>query len=110
MIVGALGIIFFGPLTIYMATIAEPFTILIIHCCLGTFISFWGAPMCSWLVEQFPPEVRLTACALGYNIALSIVGGFCPLVATVMISNFSITSPGILYVIVSIIALIGLYI
>jgi len=107
---GALGIIWLGPLTLYVVNTAQPMVVFITQSSLGICLACWGAPMCAWLVEQFPPEVRLTAVAIGYNIAQAVMGGLGPAVATIMVSNVGIMSPGIIYVVVAIVALIGLYI
>jgi len=44
----------------------------------------------------------------GYNIATCTVGGFCPAFATIMVDHLGVTSPGVLYIIFSILSLIGL--
>src|SRR5665213_2575116 len=46
--------------------------------CVGMFVGAQPTAM----VEEAPAAVRCTAIALGYNIALGIVGGVSPLVAT----------------------------
>merc|ERR1712232_87462 len=107
---GAIGIIWLGPLTLYVINTTEPLSIFITQSSLGISLACWGAPMCAWLVEQFPPEVRLTAVAIGYNIAQGVMGGLGPAVATIMVSKVGMISPGIIYVVVALIALLGLYI
>lgn len=109
MTIGAIGTIWLGPLTLYVINTTGPMSIFITQSSLGISLACWGAPMCAWLVEQFPPEVRLTAVAIGYNIAQGIMGGLSPAVATIMVSKVGMISPGIMYVIVALIALIGLY-
>ena len=41
----------------------------------------------SAMVEMFPPRVRFTTVALGYNLGMGVVGGTAPLVATWLIET-----------------------
>ena len=41
----------------------------------------------TFMVESAPGSVRCTAVALGYNIALGIIGGFTPLAATWLVER-----------------------
>lgn len=65
--------------------------------------------MCAWLVETFSPEARLTSVAVGYNIALALLGGTTPAVATYMVDAFSEEAPSYLLSCVAVLSLIGLY-
>jgi len=109
MTVGGIAIGFLGPIFMYVATLGNPYAIFILQNFLGFAVSCWGAPMCAWLVEMFPPEVRLTAVAVGYNVAQATMGGLTPAIATLMVGNISPASPGIIYIIVAILSLIGLW-
>jgi MHS family proline/betaine transporter-like MFS transporter len=31
-------------------------------------LSFYGGPLCAWLVESFSPEVRMTSASIGYDM------------------------------------------
>merc|ERR1719276_309560 len=64
----------------------------------------------AWLVESFPPEARLTAVSIGYNLSHALVGGTTPFLATVMVDKFGIQSPGYILTVCAIIATIGLHI
>jgi MFS transporter, MHS family, proline/betaine transporter len=75
---------------------------------LGVALSFWGSPMCAWLVESFEPAARLTSVAIGYNVAHAIVGGSSPALATVMVNKLGPNSPGFLLTGIAVIAIIGL--
>lgn len=77
---------------------------------LGVFLSLWGAPMCAWLVESFPPQVRLTSVSIGYNIAQATIGGFSPGVATFLADVVGINSPGYFLSFLAMLSLAGLYI
>ena len=75
-------------------------------------ISFtcWVVSMWVWFYEQFPESIRVTAIAVGYNISSALVGGFTPAVATIMVDEIGLVSPSLIYVVLSIFALTGLYI
>ncbi|KAL7561280.1 hypothetical protein ACA910_022551 [Epithemia clementina (nom. ined.)] len=79
---------------------------------LGVCLSFWGSPMCAWLVEAFPQdsEAKLTSMAIGYNVALAIVGGLTPALATYLVDASGPESPAWIYSIVAFVALFGLWI
>jgi MHS family proline/betaine transporter-like MFS transporter len=47
---------------------------------------FYGC-LPAFMVEAVPPEVRCTATALGYNVALGLIGGVSPLVATWLVER-----------------------
>ena len=65
--------------------------------------------MCAWLVETFPPEARLTSVAVGYNIALALLGGTTPALATYLVDTFGVEAPSYILSFVSILSLAGLY-
>ena len=64
--------------------------------------------MCAWLVESFPPAMRLTSVALGYNIAQCLVGGLSPAIATFLVDHVSLPSPGFMLTIIAFLAVFGL--
>lgn len=64
--------------------------------------------MCAWLVESFPPEIRLTSVAVGYNIAQAIVGGSSPALATYLVDTHGQSSPGYMVSVLAIFSLSGL--
>mmetsp|Transcript_12973 Transcript_12973/g.35913 ORF Transcript_12973/g.35913 Transcript_12973/m.35913 type:complete len:229 (+) Transcript_12973:1260-1946(+) len=74
----------------------------------GICLSFWGAPMCAWLVESFDPHSRLTSVAIGYNLAQALIGGSAPAVATLLVDDVSVTAPGGLLAVIALISLMGL--
>lgn len=77
---------------------------------LGVCLSFWGSPMGAWLTESFEPEARLTSVSLGYNVAHAIVGGSTPAVATYLVDAKGPEAPGWIYVAVSVVGMIGLWV
>eukprot|EP00039_Didymoeca_costata_P011928 m.169994 g.169994 ORF g.169994 m.169994 type:complete len:572 (+) comp15333_c0_seq2:191-1906(+) len=82
MFLGAVGILFVAfPLFLLLRQGSDglAFFGLAIY---NIFIAMWGAPMCTWMVDSFPPMLRVTAVAIGYNIAQALVGGTVDLAAT----------------------------
>jgi MHS family proline/betaine transporter-like MFS transporter len=60
-------------------------------------------------VETFPPEARLTSVAVGYNIALALLGGTTPALATYLVDEVGALAPSYILSGVSVLSLIGLY-
>lgn len=71
----------------------------------STFLYFTLA----WLVEKFPPNIRLTSAALGYDLAHCTASAFSPLVATVLVQKVSPTAPGYIYPFFAVLAVIGMF-
>eukprot|EP00584_Thalassiosira_punctigera_P001803 CAMPEP_0172540868 /NCGR_PEP_ID=MMETSP1067-20121228/11783_1 /TAXON_ID=265564 ORGANISM="Thalassiosira punctigera, Strain Tpunct2005C2" /NCGR_SAMPLE_ID=MMETSP1067 /ASSEMBLY_ACC=CAM_ASM_000444 /LENGTH=511 /DNA_ID=CAMNT_0013326789 /DNA_START=112 /DNA_END=1644 /DNA_ORIENTATION=+ len=76
---------------------------------LGVFLSFFGGPMNAWLVEKFPPKVRLTSAALGYDLAHCTASAFSPLVATLLVREYGNDAPGLMYPFFAVLAVAGMY-
>ena len=110
MTIGALGLALVGPILFWVIRQKDPLNAMISQCILGIFLSFWGAPMCAWLVESFDPAARLTSVAIGYNIAQATAGGLAPMVATVLTDDVSRQAPGYILTFLAIIALAGLWV
>ena len=72
-------------------------------------LAAWGAPMCAWMVEAFPPEARFSAVAIGYNIAQALAGGSSMLVATVLVQTYSNMAVAWYLMVVAIISTTVLY-
>eukprot|EP00535_Pseudo-nitzschia_heimii_P001255 CAMPEP_0197177794 /NCGR_PEP_ID=MMETSP1423-20130617/3274_1 /TAXON_ID=476441 /ORGANISM="Pseudo-nitzschia heimii, Strain UNC1101" /LENGTH=514 /DNA_ID=CAMNT_0042627401 /DNA_START=56 /DNA_END=1600 /DNA_ORIENTATION=- len=77
---------------------------------LGLLLSFYGGPLCAWLVENFSPEVRMTSASIGYDISHAIAGGFSPAIATVLYTNYGLTAASMVYVIFGSLSVMGIYI
>jgi len=84
---------------LYIRAISSSYMVLFIFPC----------KVCAWLVETFSPEARLTSVAVGYNIALALVGGTTPALATYLVDAFSVETPSYMISFVAILSLIGLY-
>jgi Major Facilitator Superfamily len=110
MTIGGTGMAIIAPLMFYIIGLGNPFYAFIAQCVIGISLSLWGGPMCSWLVESFEPEARLTSVAIGYNMAHALVGGTTPAFATWLVDNSpnNESAPGILFTVLAIISLIGL--
>jgi MHS family proline/betaine transporter-like MFS transporter len=97
-----------SPILIIIVGQGNPYGAFVAQSTLGIALSFWGSPMCAWLVEAFPPASRLTSVAIGYNLAQALVGGATPALATLMVDNLGPNSPGLLLTGLAIISLVGL--
>jgi len=69
MIPGAIGVMLFGPFTIYISSSTSNAMITFLsQSLLSVSICFWGAPLAAWMVESFPPEIRLTSVSIGKKV------------------------------------------
>ena len=64
----------------------------------------------SWLISNFPPHVRMTSINISYNLAVSLVGGFAPAVATILVDRYGNASPGFVITGLAVLAWIGLWV
>jgi len=73
----------------YMWITADPTItkLFIMQFVLTSFVGITQAPLPTAFAEQFPVQVRATALSIGYNIAVTIFGGFSPLIVTYMIKQ-----------------------
>jgi len=110
MTVSAVLLAILGPLMVLLIGKGNSFLAFVAQWILGVLLSFFGGPLCAWLVENFSPEVRLTSASLGYDIAHATVGGFSPALATLMYDDVGMAGPGLLYPIFAALSLMGLYI
>ena len=75
---------------------------------LGIISILFGAPACAWFVQIFPREIRLTSVSIGYNLGLAVGGGFAPMIATYVTSEFGSHASGYLLSVFGICGLCGL--
>ena len=99
----------FAPVAVTLIGQGNAFVALGAQLVLGICLSFWGAPMCAWLVEGFAPEARLTSVAIGYNVAQALAGGSAPALATLLVDRVGPNSPGWLMTFVASTSLTGLW-
>ena len=109
MSVAATGLILGGPILVVIIAQAKPFWVFLAQVALGLLLSFFGAPMCAWLVEHYPADVRLTSASWGYDIAHAIGGGLSPLVATALNKRVGEKAPGLLYPLLGLMSVLGLF-
>lgn len=110
MTVSGLGLSFFGPILLIFISKGNGFVAFLSQLGLGILLSFFGGPLCAWLVENFSPEVRLTSASLGYDLSHAVVGGFSPVFATLLFDKVGVTAPAMLYTIFGLTSVVGLYI
>jgi MHS family proline/betaine transporter-like MFS transporter len=108
MTMGGVSLMVFAPVALVVIGQGNALGAFIAQCCLGVCLTFWGAPMMAWLVESFPPESRLTAVAIGYNIAQALAGGTTPAFATYVVDTAGPDKVGWIVTMFAAIALIGL--
>jgi len=109
MSIGIVGLAILGPIAIKVISNGVAIEAFLAQWTLGIFLSFFGGPMNAWLVEKFPPKVRLTSAALGYDLAHCSASAFSPLAATLLVQNYGHNSPGIMYPFFAVLAVGGMY-
>lgn len=109
MVLGALLLGAFGPIGVLIISKGNGISAFFAQLTIGLMLVLFGGPISAWLVEKFPPKVRLTSASLGYDLAHSTASAFSPLVATVLARDFSLAAPGIIYPFFAILALVGMF-
>ena len=110
MIVGCIGLGALGPILLMVISRGEQYPAFFSQWFIGILLCFYGGPIAAWLVEKFPPKVRLTSASLGYDLAHSTASAFTPLIATILAQNVSLTAAGVLYPCFAILGLFGMFI
>mmetsp|Transcript_10104 Transcript_10104/g.14822 ORF Transcript_10104/g.14822 Transcript_10104/m.14822 type:complete len:521 (-) Transcript_10104:113-1675(-) len=111
MSIGAVAIGLLGPsMVTVIGSSGSPYLAFGAQFVLGISYSLWVVPMGAYLMESFPPESRLTSVSIGYNLAMAIVAGSTPAVATTMVDVLGPTSPGWIYTVTATLSMIGLWI
>jgi len=107
----ALGAVLVGaiaPIMVYIISWGRTWDAFAAQWFLGVLLSLFTGPGYAWLIEKFPPKVRLTSAALGYNLGICLSAGFSPAVATQLVHSFGPVAPGAIYPFFAILALIGM--
>ena len=87
MSIGAIGFVITSyPMTLLFSS-GQPSLVTFALCIYGTFLAAVAATVPAALAEMFPFEVRCTAGALGYNLALVLLGGPTPVIAQLLVKN-----------------------
>mmetsp|Transcript_63084 Transcript_63084/g.70652 ORF Transcript_63084/g.70652 Transcript_63084/m.70652 type:complete len:533 (+) Transcript_63084:71-1669(+) len=103
-------LIVMGPICLMLISKGNPVAAFFSQLILGLLLSFYGGPLCAWLVENFSPEVRMTSASIGYDISHAIAGGFSPAIATALYTNFGVKAAGLVYVVFGSVSVAGIYI
>jgi MHS family proline/betaine transporter-like MFS transporter len=76
----------------------------------AALLAMYCGPLCAILSELFPTKVRFTALSIGYSLAVTLFGGFAPLIATALIRETgSQASPALFVILSALISAITLY-
>mmetsp|Transcript_10497 Transcript_10497/g.30693 ORF Transcript_10497/g.30693 Transcript_10497/m.30693 type:complete len:491 (-) Transcript_10497:515-1987(-) len=110
MTVSGLLLTVLGPVFLVLISRGNVATAVASQLMLGVLLSFYGGPLCAWLVENFSPEVRMTSASIGYDLSHAIAGGFSPAIATILYTNAGVNATGLVYVIFGLLSVAGLYI
>ncbi|KAL7527597.1 hypothetical protein ACHAXR_002032, partial [Thalassiosira sp. AJA248-18] len=109
MVAGAIGLGAFGPILLMVISYGKAVPAFFAQWTIGVLLSLYGGPISAWLVERFPPKVRLTSASLGYDVAHCTASAFSPLVATMLAQNVGLVAPGVIYPFFAILGLMGLF-
>ena len=109
MTVGASGIALFAPLAMKFVSLGNASLALLSQLFLGICLCCYASPMCAWLVESFPANVRTTACSIGYNTAMALAGGLSPSASTWLVGKYGAMGAGYLLSVFAIVSLFGLH-
>jgi len=82
----AIGVLAY-PLFHWLNVAPTTATLLQVQIVLGILLAAFTGPAPAVLAEQFPTEVRSTGLSLAYNFAVTIFGGFAPLIVTWLIES-----------------------
>jgi len=82
----AIGVLAY-PLFHWLNVSPTTATLLQVQIVLGILLAAFTGPAPAVLAEQFPTEVRSTGLSLAYNFAVTIFGGFAPLIVTWLIES-----------------------
>lgn len=110
MMVGTVATGIIAPFMLWIISMGESIPAFFAQLTIGIVSSLLAGPMSAWLGETFPPHVRLTAGALGYNIAICTSSGFSPLLATALANRFGPVAPCAIYPLFASLTFIGLMI
>ena len=96
-----------GPFLLWVISGGNTWEALFAQMGICFLLSFYCGPFCTWLVERFPPKVRLSSVSLGFNLGICVSAGFSPALATALV-KVSPVAPGILYPSFAVLGLIGM--
>lgn len=84
-------------------------TLIFVQIILGSLATAYFAPMPSLMASIFPVQVRTTGLSLGYNIAVTIFGGFAPFILTwLVLTTGSKQAPSFYLLAIALMAIVSL--
>lgn len=87
-----------GPLPLLLATVG-----------IGGILACYGAAGSTLISELFPTRVRYTALSVGYSVAVSVFGGFSPLIATWLLASTGVSfAPGLYVAATGVVAFVAM--
>ena len=110
MMIGTVGTGMVAPLMLWVISMGRSVPAFFAQFTIGVISSLNAGPLSAWLCENFPPQVRLTGGALGYNLGVCISSGFSPLLATALVHQFGPVAPGVIYPLFALLTAAGLMI
>ncbi|MBP2385539.1 hypothetical protein [Paeniglutamicibacter kerguelensis] len=75
------------PLFILLVNVSTIGTMIGIELVFGFLATAYFAPLPALRAAIFPPQIRTTGMSLGYNIAVTVFGGFAPFILTWLIAG-----------------------
>ena len=110
MSVGAVSVGIVAPFMLWIISRGKTVDAFFAQSFIGLLLSLFSGPIFAWLPEKFPPSVRLTSAALGWNLGICVSAGFSPAVATSLVHRFGKVAPASIYPFFAILAMIGMFI
>jgi MHS family proline/betaine transporter-like MFS transporter len=99
-----------SPLFLHWIGMGNPGVAFALQLTMGLMLCIWNGAMIPWMIRSFPPHVRLTSVNIGYNVAVSVCGGFAPAMATLLVDKYNNSSPGFIMTVLAAVAWLGLWI
>ena len=98
------------PLYAYLSAHATFVTIMLAMIWIGVVKSMYFGALPALMAELFPMQTRATGMSLGYNIGVTVFGGFSPFIVTWLIGvTGNKSAPGLYLSVVAVLSLFTLY-
>ena len=111
LVASAVGIVVVYPLFLWLVAVPTVATLTVVQAVLGVIMALYFGPMPALLTDMFPTQIRTTGMSVAYNLGVTVFGGFAPLVLAWLVSSTgSLTSPSIYYAVVAALSLVCLLI
>lgn len=103
-VIGALLII---PLVQFIINSRVVWALLLAEAVVGLLMAAYFAPLPSLMAQLYPVEVRTTGMSVAYNLGVTSMGSFAPLILTAWVQRTPL-APAFYYVIIAVISVTGL--